>query len=422
MKKHLTYFLLIILGFTSCKKAYEPILDSPDVRLANTIEGYTKELSEPEFGWIGYYLTGTDLQAIFKFKFDDKNRVVMSADYRTPPAESSYRIKALQSPTLIFDTYSTLHLINDPTASVAGGASGKGFTADFEYEFHRVAKDTIEMKGVLNGTNLFLIRAKSQQEVDNAFVRTNEVGVEINKILTYFKRFELEGVSYDINVIGTTITLTSLENDQLKVVSSPFFSVGKTITLFKPVTLGKYKIARLTASAFDSATGSVKLSLSDGSEIIVKEAKSPLKYDPTSGSKWYAWAKSSTWVVSLLGFHIDGVDDALGLKSLAGYREINFIPFAGANTFDNARIVGTTSYGPGLITTIGEDGIAIFKSSGGSFGTIPAAATATFSRYLQQYTTPEGYYLIQTRTGTNAQQRWDMVNVADAKTWVSWQF
>jgi hypothetical protein len=63
--------------------------------------------------------------------------------------ESSYRLKALQQPTLIFDTYSYLHLLSDPDPNVAGGIAGKGYNSDFEFAYDpTIAQaDTIILTG-----------------------------------------------------------------------------------------------------------------------------------------------------------------------------------------------------------------------------------------------------------------------------------
>jgi hypothetical protein len=411
------------MAFASCKKTDEPIFDNPDVRLNGELTAYQKQLTGAEFGWRGYLLTDREVPATFLFKFDEKNRTTISADYQITPKESSYRLKALQKPTLLFDTYSTIHLLSDPTSSVFGGATGSGYSSDFEFEFISSSPDTIKMEGIFNKSKLILIRAKTANESSNTFTDLNSMITSISKLKTYFKRATIGGLECEINLDGQaqTMSFSYLEGTELKTLKANFYISGSSINFYTPLVIGTETIKELVGVSFNSSTGFIDASL-NGAAVEIREAIAPLKYDVDGAKKWYAWAKSSVFVSSALGFHIDGVDDALGLRSLAGFIRIDFIPFTGTNTLDNARIVATTNYGPALATIIDANGIATFQYNNLVFGTTPVAASATVAKYRNQYITPQGYYLIQTKTGNNAQQKWDMVSVSDAKAWISWQF
>ena len=130
MKKHLyRIFLLpvVLLAATACNdNDYETTMGDVDQRLDEAISSYYGELSAAENGWIANIPTS---KGIYRFwmDFTDDNRVTMYTDnlmypdFRTTPDESSYRIQGLQRPTLIFDTYSYLAIINDPNSDISGG-------------------------------------------------------------------------------------------------------------------------------------------------------------------------------------------------------------------------------------------------------------------------------------------------------------
>ena len=79
---------------------------------------YGSALTGSATGWNATIKTGTGGIFHFHFRFNESNRVFMYADINletaTTAKESSYRLKALQTPALIFDTYSYLHILADP--------------------------------------------------------------------------------------------------------------------------------------------------------------------------------------------------------------------------------------------------------------------------------------------------------------------
>ncbi|HRO71158.1 MAG TPA: DUF4302 domain-containing protein, partial [Chitinophagaceae bacterium] len=83
------------------------------------------------------------------------------------------------------DTYSYLHVLSDPDATVNGGSFGAGLLSDFEFYFDSASADTVRLVGRVNGSRLTLIRATAAEE--NAYLNGQLVaGLSINNILTYF--------------------------------------------------------------------------------------------------------------------------------------------------------------------------------------------------------------------------------------------
>jgi hypothetical protein len=415
MKKHLTYFLLIIIGFTSCKKAYEPILESPDVRLGNTIEGYTKQLTESEFGWIGHYMTGREDVRIFRFKFDNKNRVVISANYRPAAAESSYRFKALQSPTLVFDTYSTLHLLNDPTSSVLGGVSGEGFKADFEFAFVHASQDTIEMKGVLNDSKLFLVRAKAQKEMDDAFVLTDEIAKATDKFRTYFKRTTIGGTEFEINIDDRTkfVSLGRVVDGQIVTKSTRYFNIKDHMTFFNTLEFGDIKINGLKGVSFDPNSFVTNATDNNGNSIKIVESSKPLLYDVTKAAVFLAAGRpGGSWWEAKTGFTVDGMLDAYGVLSIPRFTDYDLYVTGTNKSLFVAFAGGNFAYNHNVTSAVNADGILVNTLSKTNGTTTNVAAKTTIDKTVTNFTLPTGFYVIKVPGG------FDIVSALDARSWI----
>ena len=169
MKKIAIYILSVTLCLAACRKD-DPVFDqSPDERINKTLSDYQAALVSSPTGWKATIVPGSGGIYHFYFRFNNENRVFMYSDFDTVTAkhqkESSYRLKALQQPTLIFDTYSYLHLLADPDAAVNGGSYGSGLLSDFEFSLDTLYADSIILSGKMNNTKLKLEKA-SQQELD----------------------------------------------------------------------------------------------------------------------------------------------------------------------------------------------------------------------------------------------------------------
>ena len=212
MKKLLIYLLCITALFTGCDKKSDLNIDGKtvDQRLTEALATYQQKLVSAPYGWIlTEYTNGTALnggvtkegpKAIFSYymKFDKDNRVSMISDFNQSTVSvfnnSSFFIKATQRPTLIFDTYSYVHIPCNPDASISNSPYGNGFGwgTDFEFSFaDNVAAadlgDTIHLTGNLNKCNATLVKATQDDQL--SFNTSGFAAyTTLNKILTYFKR------------------------------------------------------------------------------------------------------------------------------------------------------------------------------------------------------------------------------------------
>jgi hypothetical protein len=167
--------VLVLVLFTGCKKDYDKsdFEQLPQERSAQMLQDYKKMLSSAPYGWQAYVYPGSgNLASTFLFKFDSTNRVVTTCDLSgstiTTPEESSYSIRALQMTTLVFDTYTYLHLLADPNQNVIGGTSGQGLYSDFEFYFMKMSanKDTIWMEGAQKGMPMVLVKVTDDNRAD----------------------------------------------------------------------------------------------------------------------------------------------------------------------------------------------------------------------------------------------------------------
>lgn len=183
MKKILIYTLFSLALFTGCKKE-EVLIDGerPEERVSTAVTKYNDELTGSTNGWKAFLYPEGGGGYSFYFNFTKDNKVSMYADLDSDPAsesmESTYRIKALQNPTLSFDTYSYMHILADPDPNTFRGAAGWGLFSDFEFTFDKAVGDSIMLSGKLLKSKLVLVKATAAEKK-----LYNEKGL-LNAILT----------------------------------------------------------------------------------------------------------------------------------------------------------------------------------------------------------------------------------------------
>src|SRR6187399_1369027 len=88
--------------FSACKKYDTAFEESPDQRINTALKKYESALTGSAAGWNGTIRTQNGGIYHFHFRFDNANRVKMFSDFNletaTTARESSYRLKALQTP------------------------------------------------------------------------------------------------------------------------------------------------------------------------------------------------------------------------------------------------------------------------------------------------------------------------------------
>lgn len=415
---------------SSCKKDDNRVFDqSADERLNQRLAEYQQALLSAPDGWKAVYSPAAGGSYNFYFRFNADNRVFMYSDFDTSTAkhekESSYRLKALQQPALIFDTYSYIHLLADPDPTVNGGGYGQGLLADFEFAIDSVYTDSITFTGRVNGTKLTLQKATAEElaawedgDWADALLFSN-----ISLIQNYFKTLTLNGVKYEVRLdpVTKTITFLWLAGGTLQQHTTTYSYEAGAIVLEEPVVNGSQTISGFTDISWNDGTMTLGLKAGNLTGSIAGDIK-PLKTDLNAAERWWEFSRDQGYWESFLGFHKNGVDDAFNITSLGRYYTLiywsEYDP--GNDLFapifvkaDGSGIELQYGAAPGK-PDITPDGRGVFSLLG-VYGSYPTTGPAFES--LMQLLIPEGYYFIQT-----SETSFDMVSADDAKTWISWQY
>lgn len=428
-KQLLIYFSLFLLAFSSCRKDKDVFGVSPDKRLDDTLARYSSVLTGAPYGWRGLvYPAGTPGTAFgFYFKFDTLNRVQMFSDFDSVSAvtvkESSYRLKALQQPSLLFDTYSYIHVLCDPDASVNGGAYGQGLDSDFEFAIDGVFGDTIKLTGRMHGSKAVLIKATSVEAQDYYDNKRNWEFNYISRFLTYFKQLTTSTRKYDIvaNTLYRQIRFTWPAGNGPQQTTVGYYFTPDGIAFNTTLDDGKSGITALHDIKAVPGKESMTMMVNDAPASIDAVIK-PLVLDSTAPRRWWS-SRDQAGIIwySPYAFHVNGVDDALQMETMSGYGGIAFL----ANQYTSqsydmgAILAGADFFGPVFSHKFNTNGTISFTSPGISAGSL-AQLPQEYVPYAQilaaKFTESTGFYIVQ--TGANA---YDMVNVKDARSWVSWQ-
>ncbi len=436
MKNVLIACFIIIAAISSCTKEDKSVFEkTADERINEKIADYQAQLSGAENGWRALLMTDSGRGSIysFYFKFNNENRVVMVSDFDSlsavTPKESSYRLKALQQPSLLFDTYSYLHVLSDPDPAVNGGVQGSGLSSDFEFYFDSNTTDTIRLTGRFNGSKLVLVRAtKAEQDAYNSGQLA--AGLNINKILTYFKRLTFGTQLYDIKIDPTTrqFVFSWLDaSGNLQTFSTGYYFVAGGIVFTDPLVNGGQVISGFSNITWDPGTETINLTVGNTTAIITGIVK-PLKVDLAAPKRWWDFAvnNANSYWISQKGFHVNGVDDAFGIQTLTSGTSTYFFllywpefdtgnDFFGPVFLNAAGTALSLAYGTAPDTpTFTTDGRAVFVQLG-NYGSYPNSGPAARSRTLLYNSS--GYYFVQTSATT-----YDMVSASDGKSWITWEF
>ncbi len=434
MKKSIIYLFFLANAFISCENKDDTLFEeTADARLNAALASYEKQLIEAPDGWNAVIYPGGGGSYGFYLKFDDQNRVVMYSDFSEESAgtskESSYRLKAMQTPALIFDTYSYLHVLSDPDPEVNGGDAGEGFKSDFEFNIFpdSVKADVITLVGRKNQSKLVLRKATAAQAAAyaNGDMAKSLLFNNISKYLTYFKRVTLGGVTYEIgiNQDSRQAKITWMDGANPKSHSTKYYFSSAGLTFDSPLVNGSQTITGFSNITWNA--NSVQLGVTAaGLTGAVVGAVRPLVIDLEAPRRWWQDPIESggDWRTRD-AFHINGVDDALKVKTLTSGEGVYafYVYQPGLNAsydlfgpvfFEDGQYSINYWYAPNR-PRFTSDGRVIFTEYG-TQGAVPATGPAADAKSVLYE--PSGYYLVQTSETT-----YDMVGAKDAKTWISWQ-
>ncbi|QHS62559.1 DUF4302 domain-containing protein [Chitinophaga agri] len=433
MLKRLLLICFSLSVLAACQKSDEDVFSAPpDTRLNDTLKKYGDILATAPYGWKGLvYPSGLEHGVFsFYFEFNDSNRVKMYADFDSASAitvaESSYRLKALQQPCLLFDTYSYLHVLSDPDASVNGGVYGEGLYSDFEFAIEGMRGDTILLKGRYHESKAVLIKATAEEQAAYKGEKSNRLIDKIGTYLTYFKRLTLNGKSYDVafDEASRTTTISWVdESGANQTVTTGYYYTPNGVAFAPAVNVNGETIASLDNLTW-SATSTTLSFTANGNTGTIKETAKPLVIDKDAAKAWWnEKQQTGSYWITVEGFHVDGKDDAYGIQQLPNYSFTIYNPqfeLSDGSQYELLGIITNSgngaelSYGPAFTTppTFRTDGRIVF-SYVGVLGELPEGETAV-SNTTTKMSETQGFYLVKTSSG------YDMVNAKDGKSWISW--
>jgi hypothetical protein len=248
--------LAFLILLSACKNEYEPVFnESPDDRVRKVIDEYRNTLINAPNGYKGIVYTGSGGGYMFYLDFNENGTVTMVSDFSletaATPMNGTFVIKALQRPTLSFDTYSYIHLLADPSQEVNGGENGVGLESDVEFAFDKFSGDTIDVEGTQRNTEMVLIAATQQEASAFLAGKLNDNITNTTNFLTTnpYPYLEFGGgtqVAIDINQDGKTITLFYKASDNsIQQTTLPFSYSTNGILLKDPVQYGNASIQEL---------------------------------------------------------------------------------------------------------------------------------------------------------------------------------
>lgn len=277
-----------LLTMQACKKDQE-LIDGkrPEERVSENLEKYRNELVNSPNGWVAYL--GTTLVGggyNFYMSFDKENNVIMRADYDSDIAlesiTSTYRVKQVMAPSLIFDTYNLLHLLQDPDPSFFDGDYAVGYGSDFEFEIREQVGDTLKLIGKKRNAPLILVKATADEK---AFYTSDQFSTSIEGITNYLidhpftyildpkdntKKIQ---VSLVTDVRSRSFSLISASGSQIST-NSGIFSFSKTgARLNNPIKNGD---VIYTDIFWDSLAGKLYLVSSNGIKTEILTSDTPI--------------------------------------------------------------------------------------------------------------------------------------------------
>lgn len=293
MRTLITICALLSLAFSACVKKVDDVFsETPDQRLAKVLNAYKDALMTAP-GWkLFIYPKGLESQDIqvggltYYVTFPDSNRTVMVGDFNTVtadiPKESSWHLKATQRPSIVFDTYSYIHIAADPDETVSFSPTqqgGYGWGSDYDFSFQNAEPgDTLFLEGNFNHSSALMIRA-TQEEIDAAFNKQLKHILEVTNNLPktssflYFDASDNSKIGVSFNNFLFRINFVFLSSGNLQTVSAPFSHTTYGVHFMSPLTLGGYTFQDLywdeAVDRYYINTGSGRVDIRNSSTPII---------------------------------------------------------------------------------------------------------------------------------------------------------
>ena len=447
-KNSFLFLLVMAIAFAGCQKKTDEIFDkTPDERLAEALAAYQQALVSAPNGWKVVItpkgLQSQDIQVgafSFYMKFTDANRVTMFSDFDTAtsatPKESGYRLKALQRPSILFDTYGYVHIPSDPTSSISrtpAADNGFGWGSDFEFSFaDKAPGDTINLVGNFNGSTATMIKATAQEAAayNNKQLNASLKLLQNLQLIGYFKAFTFGGKQYYITIDegNKLITLSWLDGGgNVQTFTTGYYSTLTGIEFLQPFNTGNAVIPGINFQTWNAGSLTMNVTINNTSATIASAGK-PLKVDVNTARAWWQYSvDNDNYWFSVFGFTVNGVKDFYKVRSIPNLYFLIYWANFGTQSSTPYDILGFVKindagtaldlpYGAAYLRpTFTADGRVIFSIMG-VLGEVPFAEEEPFINTASRMLDPNGYYMVQTGDLT-----FDMVS-RDGKSWITWQW
>lgn len=430
MKKVIFLSLLILSFLTACKDDEEELIQNqrPDERLNETLSAYKEQLTGAEYGWKAVLLPAGGAGYNFLFNFGEDDRVAMYSDINASTVanamSSTYRLKGMQTPSLLFDTYSYIHILSDPDATISQGDWGQGQYSDFEFAIESATTDSITLEGIYNGSKLILTRA-SQEDAENYIknVAASAQALENIEHLNqyYFKRLTFGNSAFDV-VFNTETRRLGIYDTGGNLNETSFYYTENGISLVEPFTSGNVSISTLNNIEFSPTNRRFSLSV-NGTAATITEERAPAHVPSETAQSFY---NSMVSYYITTGFATGENPDVHGVSTIPNLRFLILWPkygTSGNTTYDLLGFVTedqetgqlSLSFGPAATSRITTNGRIVYSYLG-FLGPeeLPEEIQSVVTATLEQWTDPQGFYVVQTSEST-----FDLVSVRDGNTRLS---
>jgi Domain of unknown function (DUF4302) len=395
MKINSLYISLLFLFITSCNKSEVESLfkETATTRVTNLIESYKTTLTNAQFGWKGaYYPNGAqDGGYSFYLKFDKNGNLTMYSDvdaqFTDKAFETTYQVKALQKPTLIFDSYSYLHELVNPDYN-----GGEGARADLELEVTSITADKVILEGTRNNTELTLTKLTNAEfesvtkgGLANIFKSTVTYVSSDKFINLKFPNGQNTDVFIDLNT--KILTIMYLKDNDIATVSSAFITTITGLQLKKPINLNGISITELI---WDNQLKNYYFLSGSTRTNLIESIKPALPFIYGLGTLFADIVldpQIATQSAEYKKLYSDIKAKTIALSTTAPTRvigDIYFHYFADDGVF--ALVIDYTRTYPDRVDTFG--GVIIYNPSIDNSGNI------TFTRQSQTYTLVDGEFFL----------------------------
>jgi len=285
--KNLIYTVLLLIGFTACRKTEveDAFYAKPEQRIADTLNYIRSELTKAQYGWKGGFSTGLKGGFGFYFQFGTDQYVTMLSDYSTAsgttPKQSTYRVSPTNEPSLLFDTYNYISLMQDPAPAVAGGTAGQGYRSDVEFVYSGHRGDSLFFVGKKYNNPFTLVKATAAEQqlyLNNGIntYRTAFSSVYNNKYAySYLSGVTNLNLSVEIDYNSRNIVFAYADNNQnlVGITTVPFYVTANALSLVNPFYVS-YNSKSIKSIVYSG--DQVLVVFTDGSTAALSSQTNPL--------------------------------------------------------------------------------------------------------------------------------------------------